>query len=501
MPPLLRHLDLQELTSAAGGNPWQLDDTIQAGAPGEINELATAFHEAGSCLTDADDEFNTAKERFEEAWDRDDGGGHPINDSAEVQRATTSLHLDKEELARVAIDLANISASLAETQQTSAQSIQTLDASLRQIDSAIDAAIAQTGSLFDQNALAPLKNMAIQQIANALEAIGAARDTYSGELSNAMDSMRAEGYLPDAVDAADGDGVNAQDSARGEAADYNFQQLAADQALVNSAGPMTPEKIAAAARLRDYATIQDPMADPTAVRLAGERLDDFQTARRIPGTLPVDPILGSDPQRRALVRQEWQKQLEAGSSWMPPMSPDQATAWMDRQESVARSETLREAVRGLESQGLSKESATSVATAMSQGASLKDIASAAGPLGELKQADGLFSDNRHVLPWERMSTSEIKTIAGLGKGLTVAGPVLEFVAAYQDVQNGAAPGKTWGEAIGTVGGGYAGGALVGMAGGALLGPPGMFVGAVVGGLAFGEGGKQLGGYYGSKFDN
>lgn len=173
---------------------------------------------------------------------------------------------------------------------------------------------------------------------------------------------------------------------------------------------------------------------------------------------------------------------------------------MDRQESVARDATLSEAVKALQSQGLSKESATSVANTMSQGISLKDISAAAGPLAELKQADGAMSDGRHTVPWDRYSTGEIKTLAGLGKGFAVAGPVLELVAAYQDVQNGAAPGKTWGQALGSVGGGYVGGMAVGLAGGALFGPPGMFVGAVVGGLAVGEGGKQLGGYVGGKYD-
>ena len=130
MTLLLRHLDVQELTRAAGGDPWQLNDTIQSGSPGEISELATAFYEAGVCMGDTSDEFNAAKARFESAWDRDDGGAHPINDSTEVQRATTSLHFDKEKVARIAVDLETISASLAETQQASAGTIKTLEAGL-----------------------------------------------------------------------------------------------------------------------------------------------------------------------------------------------------------------------------------------------------------------------------------------------------------------------------------------------------------------------------------
>jgi hydrolase family protein len=70
--PQLVHLSVAELIGAAGGDPWQIDDTIQAGAPGEISELATTFRNAGVCITETDEEFYQAKKRFDEAWDRDD---------------------------------------------------------------------------------------------------------------------------------------------------------------------------------------------------------------------------------------------------------------------------------------------------------------------------------------------------------------------------------------------------------------------------------------------
>jgi hypothetical protein len=41
MTVLLRHLDVHELTGSAGGDPWELNKTIQSGSPGEISELAT----------------------------------------------------------------------------------------------------------------------------------------------------------------------------------------------------------------------------------------------------------------------------------------------------------------------------------------------------------------------------------------------------------------------------------------------------------------------------
>lgn len=496
----LCYLNVRHLIERAGGDPWKLDDTVQSGSPGQINELATAFHDAGVCMSNTDQEFNEAKRRFEAAWDRQDGGGHPINDSEEVTRATTSLNLDKEELARVAVDLGNISAALAETQQSSQSSIQELEASLQRIDDAISAAVEQNGVVVDENNIAPLRNIAVQEVRDALSRIGNSRDIYAAELASAMDSMRASGYLPDAVDAADGDGVSGTDAARGEAADYNFQQRAKDLALVDGGGPMTPERAAAAARLRDYATIQNPASDPSAVNLAGERLDDFQTSRVPAGSLPLDHVLGADPQRRALVRQEWQRQLEQGTPTMPPMTPDEATAWMDQQEAQARVVAMDAMVKGLENQGLSRGAATDVAQAMAQGATLRDIAATAGPLSEIKQLDGALSDGKHSLPWERYSTADLKAISGLGKLLGVAGTFGEAYFAFEDWSNGAAPGKTLGGLAGSLGGGVFGGMGVGLLGGSALGPGGAFVGAITGGLLFGEMGKIAGSRVGTTFD-
>lgn len=484
----------------AGGDPWKLDATVQSGSPGEINELATAFYNAGVCMGDTSEEFNQAKKRFETAWDREDGGSHPINDSDEVVRATTSLHLDKQALTRIAVDLENISANLAETQQASKSTIQALESGLQQIDDAIDAAVRQDGVVVDENNIAPLKNMAVQEVRDALAQIRSARDTYAGQLGRSMDSMRAEGYLPDAVDSVDGDGVSGTQAAHGAAADYGFQQRAADLGVVNSGGPMTPEKTAAAARLRDFDTIQNPASDPTAVNLAGERLHDFQISRRPPGSLPPDPILGADPQRRALVRQEWQKQLEAGSPMMPPMTPDEATAWMDEQEAHARVVAVDSLVKSLEDKGVSHDTATSVVDAMARGATLQDIAATAGPLSEIKQLDGALSDGQHSLPWERYSTADLKALSAIGKTLAVVGPVAEVAFAVNDLSNGAAPGKTLGGLVGSLGGGLGGGAALGFAGGWALGPGGAFVGAVTGGLLGGEMLKSLGSTLGSNLD-
>ena len=140
--PQLVHLSVPELIGAAGGDPWQVDDTIQAGAPGEINELAASFRAAGMCITETDEEFYQAKKRFDESWDRDDPA-HPINDAEEVRRATQWLKLSKEQMAKVAADLQNIAATLAEAQRSGHVSISGLNARLVQIDNTIAAEIAQ----------------------------------------------------------------------------------------------------------------------------------------------------------------------------------------------------------------------------------------------------------------------------------------------------------------------------------------------------------------------
>src|SRR5690349_13677980 len=169
MAVLLKHLDIGELTGAAGGDPWQLDKTMQSGSPGEISELATAFYEAGVCTQETSEEFNVAKQRFESAWDRQDGGDHPINDSDEVRRATESLHLNKEQMSRIGVDLQNISASLAEAQRSGETSIGNLEARLQIIDDQIDREIATAAANGQDVDWSELKEAAIDATRQALQ--------------------------------------------------------------------------------------------------------------------------------------------------------------------------------------------------------------------------------------------------------------------------------------------------------------------------------------------
>jgi hypothetical protein len=83
----LQHINLALLIDAAGGDPWQVNNTLQSGNPAVVDELARAFHDAGLCTAESSAAFAQARQRFHAAWNRENGE-HPINDSAEVQRAT-----------------------------------------------------------------------------------------------------------------------------------------------------------------------------------------------------------------------------------------------------------------------------------------------------------------------------------------------------------------------------------------------------------------------------
>ncbi|MGH3578035.1 MAG: hypothetical protein ACRDU0_10820, partial [Mycobacterium sp.] len=102
----LRHIDRDKLVAAAGGDPWQVNATLQHGRPAHIAGLAQAFHDAGKSTREADDAFQQARERFEKSWNRENGE-HPINDSAEVQLATQSLGVQAAQLPKIGADLEN----------------------------------------------------------------------------------------------------------------------------------------------------------------------------------------------------------------------------------------------------------------------------------------------------------------------------------------------------------------------------------------------------------
>lgn len=488
--PQLVHLSVGELIGAAGGDPWRVDETVQAGAPGEISELAASFRAAGVCITETDEEFHQAKKRFDEAWDRDDPA-HPINDAEEVRRATLWLRLSREQMAKVAADLQNIAATLAEAQRSGHVSINNLNGRLVQLDNIIAAEIAKAradGVNLDWSAL---KAAAVDATSQSLKEVTAVRDAYGAKLGEAELDMAADGYDMDAIAGGEGQGEpSAQQQAGSAAEKYDATQRAADEALVNGGGPMTAEKQAAAARLRDFATVNDPNANPYTKQYAGERLNDYNMSRFI-GPLPLDPVSGKDARATASTRLEFQQMLEAGLLGSPPMSPDAATAFMDSSETQGRAIALNRAELLLRNMGFSDDGIKKVLTGF--GSFADSVGTGVGQYGDSVET------GRHAP--NGLSKADAQAFSKWGGRLGTVGNVAQLVSAGIDwFDGGDTRNEDLGKAVGGVGGSWLGGMATGAAVGSFAGPLTAAGAAVIGGLIGGFAGSDIGGDIGGLFD-
>lgn len=491
-PPGLLYLSAGDLIAAAGGDPWAVNKTLQDGDPGEIAELARAFYLAGVCTAETSDAFNNAQRHFQESWNRETGD-HPINDSAEVQRAQTQLHVQRDELDNIGVELMEISASLAAAQGSAEPAIMQLNNALTTIDGRISIALANNA---DQATIDRLVENARTVTRNTLATVTGVRDDYANVLSAATTRMQGiEGYNPDVLEGVAGDGKQTQWEHSQQAAEqYGQSQRAADQALVDSGGPMTPEKEAAAARLRDYATVTDAQADPIARYYAGERLDDYQTSR-LQGPYSPDPILGMTPQQRAQQRLALQQQLERG--WpelgIAGKTPDQATALLDMAEDQSKSLTVQKAVELLQQQGMSQGGAIATVDQLSQGATWQELAKAGNdilghPGKGIEWAARLEDMGRHNLVVQ--NADDVAALGRIGKNMGLAGDVLQTALTLDAIYNDGAPA---GLELTKLGGNLAGGTALAagfaVVGGVFGGPPGALILGAVGSYVGGNVGE------------
>ncbi|MEE3750096.1 alpha/beta hydrolase [Mycobacterium intracellulare] len=203
-------LNVADLIAQAGGDPWEINRSLQAGSPFQISQLAGAFHQAGRCTQEADHAFQQARDRFDAAWNHQNGD-HPINGSAEVQRTVKSLGAQSLQLPKIAVDLENIAAALAEAQKAGANDIAALEAQLQQLDNIIGAAAhdLQDPNL-DANSRSALQSLindakadAADDTRSALGQLQGIRNGYSGTLQNSLTTLRADGYDPKPLAPAD----------------------------------------------------------------------------------------------------------------------------------------------------------------------------------------------------------------------------------------------------------------------------------------------------------
>ncbi|MDM4138541.1 MULTISPECIES: hypothetical protein [Mycobacterium] len=197
----LRYLSIPALIAAAGGDPWAINASLQAGNPLQISNLAEAFRKAGRCTKEANDAFEQARTRFEAAWNHQNGD-HPITGSDEVQRVTKALGAQSLQIPKIGADLENIAATLAEAQKTAAGQIASLEAKLQNLDELIGEADEMEDdddlSQADFDALeafiAKCEDDAIGDTKAALTQLQATRDGYSKSFQDAMGTLHADGY-------------------------------------------------------------------------------------------------------------------------------------------------------------------------------------------------------------------------------------------------------------------------------------------------------------------
>ena len=344
-------------------------------------------------------------------------------------------------------------------------------------------------------------NSAITVTSGVLHQVEGLREDYSGRLRGALTGLRAEhGYDPAPIEGTDADGELGPEQRGTEATDwYDANRRTADAALVNDGGPMTPEKVSAAARLRDFAAATAPATDADTRRPAGERLDDFRMANFI-GPLPTDPILGGDARARARSRVDLQQRLEQGAYGLPPLTAEQ----LDEGEQFGRSLTVRQAVDALMGQGMTAEGAAATVSGLSGGTTLADLTkgltTSGGPVSSAIEVYGeTVSTGRHAIGG--LSAADAEALSTIGKRMGAAGTALDIVMCGKALQDGAPMGRTIGETAGSIGGGYLAGVGAWARAGTAVGPEGAAATALVGAVVLGFSGEKAGGWIGSSFDD
>lgn len=197
----------------AGGDPWEVNASLQSGRPARISDLAQAFHDAGRSTAEAEAAFRQARDRFQRSWTHENGD-NPINDSAEVRRATTMLGVQAAQLPKIGVDLQSIAAALAEAQRSGNGEISTFESQLEGIDAQLGEAVALEKDprlnaperrLLDHY-IAGLENHAIDDTERSLNKLEGIRGKYSQQLQLSMTSLRMQdGYDPSLIQGLGGD--------------------------------------------------------------------------------------------------------------------------------------------------------------------------------------------------------------------------------------------------------------------------------------------------------
>ncbi|WP_145011760.1 hypothetical protein [Mycobacterium marseillense] len=206
----LTNLSEAELIASTGGDPWAINQSLQAGNPFQISRLAEAFHGAGRCTAAASEEFAQAQKRFEAAWTHQEGP-HPINESEEVQQVTKALGYQSEQLPKIGLDLENVATALAAAQRAGADEIATLDHQLHVLDVLIGAAQKDLTLALPANERDKLEKLindahadAVDDVRDALKQTHLIRGMYTDLLDASRGTLARDGYDPSLIWGVDG---------------------------------------------------------------------------------------------------------------------------------------------------------------------------------------------------------------------------------------------------------------------------------------------------------
>ncbi|OBI90248.1 hypothetical protein [Mycobacterium asiaticum] len=234
----LRHISVGRLFAEAGGDPWAVNASLQRGRPDEIASLGQAFHDAGQRTAEADAAFEEARRRFKASWNRGNGD-HPINDAAEVRRATQSLGIQAAQLADTAAKLEQVAALLAEAQRAAGVVVRALEPRLEAIDYEIGEAfefeiaslpLSPVCAAILAQSVANLEDRAVEVTAAAVHEVVHIRELYSGQLHHLTKQMRAQ----DGYDAAPVENLDGSEEESPERAEQDVHAaLAGDQAAAS----------------------------------------------------------------------------------------------------------------------------------------------------------------------------------------------------------------------------------------------------------------------------
>lgn len=279
-----KHLSVAALVAAAGGDPWAINQSLQAGRPAQISALATAFHGAGRSTAEADATFDQARRRFEAAWTHENGD-NPINDAAEVQRTAQSLGAQSERLPKIGAHLEQVAAALAEAQEGGNAEISALEFSLHEFDDLIDQAMnmeTQAGlSADDYHALEAFIDSCYAGAADATKKavafVHSVRDNYTQILQHGQSDLATDGYDPARIWGADAHEAETPDSAERDVHGALGGDKAAAARVNGVLGSITPDQLAGTVPLNPE---QAAVLSQLQAQEHGMTIEDLKTAEQ-----------------------------------------------------------------------------------------------------------------------------------------------------------------------------------------------------------------------------